>query len=161
MIEHLEVYIGAQKTIANYMLGLGILMVLLAVLFHFAGENAFFNGLKTGFLVLGLFSAISGYAYRNTEEKLLHEQSKLYQENPSQFQQMEKARMEKVVKNFPMIQKVFVAIIIALLIIFLIIKSNFTHGLILSAVFLITANMLIEKISKASIDTYYEQLIKA
>ena len=71
MLEQLDLYINAQKTIANYMLGFGLLMILLAVVLHFAGTHSLFYGMKIGLLLLGLFSAMSGYGYRTKEEKLL------------------------------------------------------------------------------------------
>ena len=158
MLEQLELYITAQKTIASYMLGLGVIMILLAILFHFAGANALFYGLKMGFLVLGLFSAISGYSYRITEEKLMQKQTKLYRENPSQFHQIEKERMEKVVKNFPKIRFVFFVLIITLLAVVLLNKNNFLNGLLFSLIIFLIGNTIIETVSKNSIDMYYEQL---
>lgn len=158
MLEQLELYINAQKAIANYMLGLGIIMILLGVSLHFAGTNPLFHGLKIGCLVLGLFSAVSGYSYRITGEKMLERQSDVYRENPAEFKAIEKNRMGKVVKNFPIIQVVFVVLIIVSLVMVLIIKSSFINGLILSVVILLVGNIFIEKVSKASIDTYYEHI---
>lgn len=158
MLDQLELYISAQKTIANYMMGFGVIMVLLAIMFHFAGVNSLFYGLKIGCLIFGLFSISSGYAYKLTEEKLLVKQTKLYNENPAEFKIIEKERMQKVVKSFPRIQMVFVAIIIISLIVVLFTKNNFVIGLVFSLVVLLLGNIIIEKVSKTSIDSYYEEL---
>ncbi len=140
------------------MLGLGIIMILLAILFQFAGVNALFQGLKIGFLVFGLFSVISGYAYRKTEQNLLANQTKLYQENPTQFHEIEKERMEKVVKNFPLIQWVFFALIVTSLVVVFLYKNSLVDGILFSLIVLLIGNTIIETVSKTSIDRYYEQL---
>jgi hypothetical protein len=158
MLEQLELYISAQKTIANYMMVFGVIMILLAIVFHFAEANALFDGLKVGFLVLGLFSAVSGYGYRITEEKLMQQQTTLYRENPSQFQRIEKERMEKVVKNFPKILFVFLVLIITSLVVVVLNKNSFVNGLLFSLIVLLIGNIIIETVSKNSIDTYYQKL---
>lgn len=158
MIEQLEIYLNAQKTIASYMLAFGLILVLLAVLLHFAGSHSLFYGLKIGCLILGLFSMVSGYSYRLTEGKLLKKQTDLYRENPAQFHQMEKKRMEKVVKNFPVIRLVFIVLISTLLIVILLSKNSFVNGLLFSLIILLIGNTIIETVSKKSIDLYYEQL---
>ncbi len=56
MLEQLEIYINAQKTIANNMLAMGLLMVLGTILIHFAASNPLLNGFKIGLLLLGVFS---------------------------------------------------------------------------------------------------------
>lgn len=85
MLEQLEIYINAQKTIANYMLAFGFIMLFMALLIHFSASNALFFGFKTGLLIFSLFSSISGYGYKMIEEKLLKSQILLNQENPVEF----------------------------------------------------------------------------
>lgn len=160
MIEQLEIYINAQKTIANYMLAFGLIMLLLAVLIHFSDSNTLFYGLKIGLVILGLFSSIGGYGYKITEEKLLKSQTLLYQENPDEFNQKEKERMAKVVKNFPLTQMIFVAIIVVSLITNLFLNKAFVNGILFSLVIFLVGNMIIESVSKKSIDIYYEILSK-
>lgn len=161
MFEQFEIYISAQKTIANYMLALGLIMVFVAILIHFTGINSLFSGLKIGLLVLGLFSLVGGYSYKLTEEKLLKSQTALYQDSPQEFSQLEKNRMLKVVKNFPVIQFVFVGLIITSLIVTLFLDKPFVNGILFSLVIFLVGNMVIEGVSKNSIDTYYEQLSTA
>ncbi len=158
MLEQLELYVSAQKTIANYMLGLGVIMILLAILFHLGGAHSLFDGLKTGCLILGLFAAVSGFAYKSTEEKLLVKQTELFDENPAEFKKLETERMQKVVRNFPFIQAVLVAIVVISLIVTQLVKNGFVNGLLLSLVILCVGNITIEHVSKRSIDTYFEQL---
>lgn len=158
MIEPFEVYINAQKTIANYMLAFGLIMLLLAVLIHFSASNTLFFGFKTGLLLFGLFSSIGGYAYKITEEKLLNDQRLLYQENPTEFHQKEKERMAKVVKNFPFIQMVFVTLILISLVINLLVDKALVNGILFSLVIFFVGNLIIESVSKKSIDTYFEKL---
>lgn len=160
MLEQLEIYINAKKTIANYMLAFGFIMLLLAALIHFSASNTIFLGLKIGLLVFGLFSSVSGYAYKITEEKLLKSQTLLYQENLVEFNQKEKERMATVVKNFPLIQMVFVAIITVSLITNLFLNKAFINGILFSLVIFLVGNVIIESVSKKSINTYYEILSK-
>ncbi len=158
MLEQLVIYISAQKTIANYMLALGLIMVFGAVLIHFTPTHSLLNGLKIGLLVFGLFSLIGGYSYKLTEDKLLKSQTVIYQANTDEFDQMEKERMQKVVKNFPVIQLVFVVLIVASLVVNLILDKPFVNGILFALVIFLVGNMIIESISKQSIDTYFEQL---
>ncbi len=158
MLPQLEMYISAQKTIGTYSMVLGGFMMMLAVLFHFADANPLFNGLKIGMLVVGLITLASGYGYRKAEEKILREQTALYQESPSQFHQMEKARMEKVVRNIPTYLMGFIAVIIVLLVVIVFTGNSFVHGILFSVIFFALGSMIIEKVSKTSIETYFEQL---
>ena len=155
MLPQLEMYISAQKTIGTYSMVLGGFMMMLAVLFHFADANPLFNGLQIGMLVVGV---ISGYGYRKAEEKILREQTALYQESPSQFHQAEKARMEKVVRNIPTYLMGFIAVIIVLLVVIVFTGNSFVHGILFSVIFFALGSMIIEKVSKTSIETYFEQL---
>ena len=158
MLEQFEIYISTQKTIANYMLALGLIMVLVTILIHFAATNSLFYGLKIGLLVFGLFSLVGGYSYKLTEEKLLKSQTAIYKENPEEFHQVEKARMQKVVKNFPVIQFIFVGLIVTALIINLILDKPFVNGVLFAFVVFLIGNLIIESISKQSIVAYFEQL---
>lgn len=158
MLEQLEIYINAQKTIANYMLAFGVIMILLAIMIHFSNADALLFGLKIGLVIFGLFSSIGGYGYKMTEEKLLKSQTLLYRENTEEFHQKEKERMEKVVKNFPFIQMIFVAIIIISLVINLFINKPLINGFLFSLVIFMVGNLIIESVSKKSINTYFEKL---
>lgn len=160
MIEQLEIYVSSQKTIANYMLAFGLIMHLLAVLIHFYASNPLFFGLKIGLVIFGLFSSIGGYGYKITEEKLLKSQTLLYQENTVGFKQKENERMAKVVKNALLIQMIFVAIIAVSLITNLFLNKAFVNGILFSLVIFLVGNMIIESVSKKSIDAYYEILSK-
>ena len=111
-------------------------------------------------LIFGLFSSVGGYGYKKTEDKLQKSQTLLYQENPVEFKQKEKERMAKVVKNFPLIQMIFVAVIAVSLITNLLLNKAFVNGILFSLVIFLVGNMIIESVSKKSIDTYYEILSK-
>jgi hypothetical protein len=158
MLEQLDVYISAQKAIATYMLSFGLILILLAIIIHFAGTNSLFYGFKIGLMVFGLFSSIGGYSYKLTEEKLLESQTALHQVNAQEFHQLEKERMQKVAKNFPVIQFVFVAVIIIALLVILLLNKAFISGVLFSLIIFLLGNMIIESVSKNSIDTYFEQL---
>jgi hypothetical protein len=159
MLEQLEIYINAQKTIANYMLAMGFIMLLFAVVIHFSGLNAVLIGLKIGLIIFGLFSSVSGIGYKMTEEKLLKNQTLLYKESSATFHPKEKERMAKVVNNHPKIQIVLVILIIVSLLINLFIDKALVKGILFSLVIFSVGNLIIESVSKKSIDTYFEQLL--
>lgn len=158
MLEQLEIYINAQKTIANYILALGFMMLVLAVLIHFAGSNAVLTGLKIGLILFGLFSAIGGIGYKMTEKKLLKSQTLVFQENSATFHQKEKERMAKVVSNHSKIQIVLVVIIIVSLDVNLFLDKALVNGILFSLVIFSVGNLIIESVSKKSIDTHFERL---
>lgn len=159
MLEQLEIYINAQKTIGNYMVAFGLILFLLAVVFHFGGSNSLFFGLKVGLLIRGLFSTVSGFGYKMVEDKLLKTQAALYHINPSEFHNLEKERMQKVVKNHLRIQIILVAICSIELIIGLVLKNELVSGLLYSLAILSIGNLIIDRVSKTSIDRYFEQLM--
>jgi len=161
MLEQFETYISAQKTIANYMLAFGLIMLIACVLIHFSTSNTLFTGLKIGLFMFGLFSSFGGYGYKKTEEKLLKSQTLRYQENPTQFTQKEKARMTKLVKNFPVTQIVFVVLIVMALVTNLFVSKALVSGILFSLVLFSVGNLIIESVSKKSIHLYFEILSKS
>lgn len=161
MIEQLDIYINAQKSIAHYMLCFGVILFGLAISFHFAGGGSVFNGLKIALLVLGVISLGSGFGYKVTEENLLKKQRILYQENTSQFHQVETERMKKVVNNFPIIQYSFIAIIVISLVVIVLTKNGLLQGVLFAVVIFVLGNMIIESVSKTSIHVYYQQLTES
>jgi len=158
MLEQFEIYISAQKTIASYMLALGLIMFLGAVLIHFTGTNSLFNGLKIGLLLFGLFSFVGGYSYKITEDKLLKSQTAIYESASDEFHQLEKARMQKVVKNFPIIQFVFIGLVIAAILVNVLVDKPMLNGILFAFVIFLLGNMIIESVSKQSISVYFEQV---
>ncbi len=158
MLEDLEVYINSQKIIASYMLAFGFIMLLLAILIHFSGSNTLLLGLKIGLLIFGLISVVGGYGYKKTVEKLLRSQTLLHKENEIKYKEKEKERMAKVIKNFPLVQMVFVVIILIALVINILLNKYFVNGLLFSLVFFLVGNLIIESVSKKSIVIYFEKL---
>jgi glucan phosphoethanolaminetransferase (alkaline phosphatase superfamily) len=158
MLEQFEIYINAQKTIANYMLALGLILISGAILIQFVATNSLFFGLKVGLLVFGLFSLVGGYSYKLTEANLQKSQTAVYQSDVNEFHQVEKDRMQKVVKNFPVIQLVFVGVIIAALAVNILLEKPVVNGILYALVIFLIGNMIIESVSKQSIHVYFEQL---
>ena len=157
MLEQLEVYVDAQKAIAQYMLVFGLVLLVLAMLLHAAGAHALFIGLKTGLVIFGLISCLGGYGDKMTTEKLLHAQTKLYHENRAAFHSTEKVRMAKVVQNFAPIQAAYVALVCIALVAPFFVSRDFINGLLFALVVFSVGNMVIERISKTSISVYHEQ----
>lgn len=158
MLQHFEVYINSQKTMATYMMVFGGLIFTLSIIVLLAGTNPLLNGFKYGLWIFGLLSLIGGYGYKLTEERLLTSQTAIYHANKEVFKQVEKERMQKVVKSFPVIQIVFVVIILIALLLVFFINQSFIQGLLFALVLYFAGNLLIEQVSKHSIYTYFEQL---
>ncbi len=158
MLEPLEVYISAQKTVAGYFMGLGVFLLVMAVFFHLAGSNPLLHGLRTGLFVVGLLGLANGYGYRVAEVQLLKKQTERFQQSPAQFHQVETERMAKVVKTFPYYQIGFIVVITGALIAIFFLETRFVQGILFAVIMFLLGNMIIEKLSQTSIDHYFGQL---
>ena len=158
MLEHLETYIQAQKTVASLFMLIGGLLFLLAIAAHFAGKTDLLNGLKYGAIVCGLLILLGGLGYRATESKLLEKQTSLYQQSEQRFQQEEYQRMENVVKSYPTYQWTFAALILISLLVILFTTKPFWHGVAFAVMLLHAAVLLVEAVSHRSIMAYFNVL---
>ncbi|MBV6652887.1 MAG: hypothetical protein KI786_03975 [Mameliella sp.] len=157
-LQQLEIYIAAQKNVAFQFILIGVLLFILAAVFHFLGKGDLSAGLRTGSIVCGCFILIGGIAYQNTEHKLLETQKALYHESAEQFQQQEAARMEKVVKDYPVYQMVFGGFIMLSLLVVLFVSKPYWHGIAFSVIILFVLVMISEAFSHQSIKSYFEFL---
>lgn len=157
-LSQFQIYIDAQKAVGIQFILVGAGIVIVSALAHFLGSSELTSGLKVGALAAGLFISISGYAYRETEIKLLHSQTLLFNKDHIAFRLTETKRMEKVLKDYPIYQIVFGSFIVIALIFILSTTYSFWCGIALSIILLSTGVMIVEAYSHHSIKHYYTYL---
>ena len=159
-LSYFEADIKAQKGVGNEFIAIGIVLLVVAIICHFYGESSLTNGLKIGGIVCGLLILAGGIAYKNTEIKLLTTQTELFETNPSEFKTIETERMSKVVKDYPIYQVVFAAFIVLGILVVLLVKNPFWHGIAFAVMLLFVGVMISEAFSHRSIKTYNQYLIE-
>lgn len=153
-LEQLQVYINAQKNVAHQFMLIGGVLLLAAALFHFLGDSELSMGIRMGALIGGIFIFSGGWAYRNTENKLLETQTNIHQESEAEFFKTEKERMIKVEKDYPVYQYVFGAFILLSLLVIWFVASPYWKGVAFSVAFLFLMVMIVEAFSQNSIQAY-------
>ncbi|TXD94086.1 hypothetical protein [Gillisia hiemivivida] len=155
-------YIAAQKSISFYFLFLGIfLLVIAAVSNLYSPEDAFYGGLFIGSLTTGLLIMLGGFFYRNFNDKLFISVESNYKKDKAIFLNNETNRMEKVLDDFSSFQIIFTIIIILAIGVIISFKIPYISGICIAISILLIGILLIEAISKYSIDHYSEELLKA
>jgi hypothetical protein len=141
---------------------LGIfLLVIAAVSKLYSSEDAFYRGLFSGSLTTGFLIMLGGFFYRNFNDKLFISVESNYKKDKAIFLNNETNRMEKVLDDFSSFQIIFTIIIILAIGVVISFKIPYISGICLAISILLIVIMLIEAISKSSIDNYYEELQKA
>jgi hypothetical protein len=159
IVQALETYTLAQKTVATNFICLGIGLIIFAITVWFlAPSGQLSNGLKYGSLVCGILIMIGGYSYSNFSQKILENGIKAEKENHVQFVEKETIRMEKVEKGFPIYQMVFGAFIAIPLLLILFINKPLLNGISFSVMILFLFQMIIEAYSYPSIAEYLKYL---
>ena len=159
IVQALETYTLAQKTVATNFICLGIGLIIFAIaVWVFAPSGQFSNGLKYGSLVCGILIMIGGFSYSNFSQKILNNGIKAEKENHVQFVEEETIRMEKVEKGFPIYQMVFGAFIAIPLLLILFINKPLLNGISFAVMILFLFQMIIEAYSYTSIAEYSKYL---
>ncbi len=158
LLTHLETYIAAQKNVGTQFIIIGVLLPIVAAWAHFSASSPLNSGLKTGALIGGLLILAGGFGYRYTETTLLKNQTTLFQKDQAEFRQVEAERMAKVKKDYPVYQMVFSAFIVVALLVILLVKDTYWHGVSFAVLILMVGVLIIEAYSQRSINMYYEYL---
>ncbi|NRB50666.1 MAG: hypothetical protein HRU41_23560 [Saprospiraceae bacterium] len=158
LLTHLESYITAQKNVGSQFIIIGVLLLIVAAWAHFSATSPLSSGLKTGALIGSLLILAGGFGYRSTETTLLKKQTALFQEDQTEFRQVETERMAKVKKDYPVYQMVFSAFIVAALLVILSVKNTYWHGISFAVIILMVGVLISEAYSQQSIQLYYEYL---
>lgn len=160
MIEALENYTIAQKAVGTRFILIGIILLIIAGVVWFGLETTdFHNGLKIGSLVCGIMILIGGISYFNFSQTTHEKIVKIHQGSESEFIQTEKERMAKVAKDYPIYQMVFLGFIVASLIVIFVINQPFWSGVACAVILQFVSVLIVEYISKSSIDLYNDFLL--
>ncbi len=159
IIESFGAYIDSQRAVStNFILLCGILIII-AIVVHFAfPSTSFALWFKRSLVVGGVLIALGGFSYGNFNKKVLESGHTLYENNPTEFAKTEEVRMEKVVKQFPYYQITFAIFVLISLIIILFIPSPIAKGIAFSTAVLFIGCMAVEQVSHSSILDYFEAL---
>ena len=161
IVQALETYTIAQKTVATNFIYLGIGLIIFAVaVWVLAPSGQLSNGLKYGALVCGILIMIGGFIYSNFSQKILDNGIKAEKENHVQFVEEETIRMEKVEKGFPIYQRVFGVFIAIPLLLILFVNKPMLNGISFAVMILFLFQMIIEAYSHTSI-AEYSKFLKA
>lgn len=160
LINHLEIYINAQKGVGFNAIVFGSGMIIAAVLLHVYGGSQLATGIRNGAFTIGILLFIMGIALRISQENILKEKKELYKNDKVEFKQAEIERMTKVKNNYPKGQIFMVVMVVVSLVVFLLVKSPIWQGVSLTLTIFFIGNVIIEAFSGLAIVAYYEQLVK-
>lgn len=158
----LQNYFSSQKTIATYFILFGVLLLFSAGIFHFLDiQISFYRGLFLGCLLAGILLISMGFLYKNFSIKNFNSAEQKYNADKAVFLKNETERMRKLLINFSTFQMICMIIIILAIGVIISFQIPFLTGVSLAISILFVGIMIIEAISKSSIDHYYEELLKA
>jgi len=158
----LQNYIISKKTISSYYIFLGIFLLLISAICRFYNYNdSLFQGLFFGSLTFGILIILIGITYRNFNTKIFLSVENDYLNDRAIFLNKETLRMEKVLDNFSSFQTIFTIIIILAIGVIISFKIPYISGVCIIISLLFSGILIIEAISKSSIDQYYQELQKA
>ncbi|MFK7948747.1 MAG: hypothetical protein AB8G11_14235 [Saprospiraceae bacterium] len=161
MIEVLELYTKAQKTVGSQFIIIGVCLLIIAGITWFGlPTTEFHNGLKVSSLTCGLLISIGGLVYFNFSQTTHDKIVKIHQESETKFIQTEQIRMTKVLKDYPIYQIVFATFIVIALLLIFVVNQPFWIGVACPIIGLFVGVLIVEYISKTSIDNYFLFLSK-
>ncbi|MEM9672871.1 MAG: hypothetical protein AAF992_09775, partial [Bacteroidota bacterium] len=128
LLNHLEVYINAQKGVGFNAFVFSTGMIVAAILLHFFGTSQLALGLRNGTFIIGIILIAMGVGLRISQEGILKEKKALYQQDKVGFQRVEIERMTKVKNNYPKAQAIMSGLVALSLVGFLLIKSPVWQG---------------------------------
>lgn len=158
LLNHLEVYITAQKDVGFNAFVFSAGMITSALILHFYGSSQLAMGIRNGNFIIGILLVLMGVGLRFSQEKILLEKKVLYQTDQIEFKQAEIERMTKVKNNYPIGQAVMTGLVLIALLAFLMIKNQVWQGVSLSLSIFFLGNVIIEAFSYLAILAYYNQL---
>jgi len=150
-IESLAIYTSSQKLVAAGFIAVGLALILLAgTLMLQSLSTQLWQGFKIGALSCGLLILAGGIGYLKFCDKTQADLLAMYEKDQAALVEVEKERIQKVVKEYAVYQAVF-AVIIALSLLVILMGREFLMGISFSVAFLFLCIMLMEAHSKDSI----------
>ena len=153
-LESLAVYTASQKIVAYGFIISGSVLLLAALLMTIlSSDEPLWQGVRLGSVVFGLAMLAGGIGYVNFCGKVQEKVEIEYQQDTATTLVEEGKRMDKVVSDYPVYQKVF-GLIVVISLIAIIFAKEFWSGFAFPVAFLFVAVLLIEAHSKKSIDAH-------
>ena len=157
-IESLAIYTASQKLVATGFIAVGLVFIVLAGTLMLQSLSApLWQGFKIGALACGLLILAGGIGYLKFCDKTQADLLTLYEQDQAALIHVEKARIQKVVGEYPVYQAVF-ALIIALSLLAILLGREFLMGLAFSVALLFLCVMLMEAHSRGSIIKHNEYM---
>lgn len=149
----IEKYFIAEKQESLVFLIIGIVAIVLALLFYFAGKTHIYKGAAIPLFVIGLIQAGAGYAVYVRSDDQRISQVYAYDMNPDQLKTVELTRMRKVKMNFLIYRWVEIGAVVTGIILIILFKNQpeksfwlgFGIALAIMAVVLFFADYIAEK----------------
>ncbi len=159
ILQSLETYTSAQKWVGiNFIILGSVLLILAGVFTFFVEKTPLASGMKWGALAAGILITVGGISYGNFNKKIQRDGEALFEKDKTEFIQYEYERMEKVDKGFLTYQMVFVAFVVAALIVILFVKAPVLKGVAFAVAILFIGQLIIEGFSHPSITKYTNEL---
>ena len=151
-IESLTIYTSSQKAVAAGFIAVGLVLILLAgtLMMQSILSTQLWQGFRLGALGCGLLILAGGIGYLKFCDKTQADLLTMYEKDQAALVQVEKERMQKVVREYSVYQAVFAAIIVLSLLAILM-GREFLMGVSFSVAFLFLCIMLMEAHSRGSI----------
>lgn len=160
--QSLQHYFSSQKVIATYFILFGSLFLISAGIFYFLDfQQTLYTGIYMGSLFAGTLLIGIGFLYKNFNVKTFTAATQIFKLDKAGFLKHETERMRRAHINFSTFQTICMIIIILAIGVIISFQLPFVSGVSLSISVLFVGIMIIEAISKSSIDHYYEELLKA
>lgn len=161
IIESLDTYTSAQKYVGNNFIALGIILFCIAAVAWFvAPRTSLLSGLLWGAVICGILIIVGGLSYRSFCTKTQVQMTQTFEQDKNEFVQIEKQRMAKVVKEFPIYQYSFGACMVIALGVILFLNRPFVSGVSFAVLLMFLGVLIFEAFSKFSIDQYYDIVSK-
>lgn len=160
--QSLQNYFSSQKVIATYFILFGSLFLISAGIFYFLDfQQSLYTGIYMGSLFAGILLIGMGFLYKSNSLKTFTDATQLFELDKAGFLKHETERMRRVHINFSTFQIVNMIVIILAIGVIISFQLPIVSGVALAISILFVGTMIIEAISKSSIDHYYEELLKA
>lgn len=157
-MDQLEIYISAQRGVGFNAFIFSAGMITIAILLYIYGTSQLAAGLRNGTFLIGIVLIAMGVGLRVSQENILQEKKKLYQQDEIVFKQAEIERMTIVENNYAKAQMVMAGLVVISLVAFLLIKSPIWQGVSLSFTVFFVGNVIMEAFSYLSIAAYFQYL---
>jgi hypothetical protein len=164
----IEKYFLAEKQLGFIGLFIAAVLIITAIIFFFFLKTNFYKGAAVPLLLIGLLLAIAGSAIYKRSDNDRIRNVYAYDMNPSELQQKELPRIQKVVKNFTVYRYAEIFLLLAGIFLFFYFRNNETRlfwkgfglALAIMALFLFVVDTTAENKAKVYADGLESYLSK-